>query len=214
MGVLLAAYAAILAFGATGGSAAVYSFESNAVAIVDQLFLPGSKYFGTWDPLGILPTIPSLAITTAGLLAGRVLVASGPSSAYAPLYLLLVGFVSINVGIFADYVIPVNPYLWTFPFCAIAIGAGTTLLGAFHAALNVKRPCRWATGLMSLGRNSVFVVLVTLAFFSGLEWVVRFAWLLMHLELNAGNPVWAVIIFLAACGIAFLLDRRKLYITI
>ena len=113
---LLLDYWAILAFG-NSSEASPYSLEGNAAAAVDQILLPGRKYFVTWDPQGILTTIPAVAIAIAGALAGKALTSDSGGSIERSLWLLGVGIAAVNAGFLGDFLIPINPYLWTLTFC-------------------------------------------------------------------------------------------------
>jgi predicted acyltransferase len=204
---LLADYCAILAFGSNGAGGA-YSFEGNAAANVDQLLLPGCKYFGTWDSQGLLTTLPAIAVTLAGLLAGKALTAAGASPTLRTFSLLGVGIVAVNAGILGDALVPINPYLWTLPFCLVAIGAGSVLLGALYAVLDVRQKSDWATPVSALGRNSLLVVLATLALSNAADWIARLALPRAHF------PAWSLIIVLVVWMMALFLNRHKLFITV
>lgn len=78
------------------GDVRTHSSERSLVAEVDRRFLPGRKYFGDWDPYGLLTTAPALAIALLGAAGRYVLVpalamrplssvrASGPTAAEQP----------------------------------------------------------------------------------------------------------------------------------
>jgi predicted acyltransferase len=205
---LLADYWAILAFGSNRDVSGAYSFEGNAAATVDQLLLPGCKYFGNWDSQGILATLPAIAVTLAGLLAGKRLMAVEASPTHRTLSLLGVGMVAVNAGIFGEAVVPINPYLLTLPFCLIVIGAGSVLLGVFQAVLDVRKQSDWAAPVSVLGRNSLLVVLATLALSYAADWMVRLP------VPRAHSPVWSLIIIVAVWTMALFLDRYRLSITV
>ena len=161
---LLIDYWVILAFGGSDSDpAAIYSWDSNAAAYVDTLFLPGRKYFGGWDRDGIVTTIPAVVITLSGLLAGDVLAGTlavpsevpnslrsqsgeageAPSrfriGKNASLCFAGTGIAAIASGFLAGLVCPINVYLWTPTFCLVAIGAALVMLSIFHAGQDVQR---------------------------------------------------------------------------
>lgn len=47
--------------------------EGNLAAYIDNLLLRGHLYAGTWDPEGLLSTIPAIATALIGVLAGEYL---------------------------------------------------------------------------------------------------------------------------------------------
>src|ERR1700733_6670164 len=206
-------YWAILAFGSHGGWERASSIESNAAASVHQLLLPGRKSFGTWDPDGILTTIPAVAVTIAGLLAGRTLIAARTWSVDRSLWFAGIGIVAVNAGFAGNLIVPVNPHLWTLTLCLIALGFGSMLLGLFHATLDVRSRNAWAGLLTALGRNSLLLVLATDALMNAGEWAAQFAGPSLRSAFNPASPAWALILFFIIAMIAFSLDRRRIYAT-
>jgi predicted acyltransferase len=93
-----------------------YSNESNVAARMDQALLPGRKYFGTWDPRGLLTTFPALAVTLLGAAAGECF---RQSRGWLP---ALIGAALINAGYILAEWQPLNAWLLTPPFVLIATG--------------------------------------------------------------------------------------------
>jgi predicted acyltransferase len=165
---LLLGYWVVLAVGGRGSRARnPFSLEGNVAAAVDQLILPGRKYFATWDPEGILTTVPALAVTIAGMLAGKILSTGPQSRGNISLWFVGAGIAAFNLAFLWDFVLPINPYLWTSSFCMVAIAAGLILLGLLHAAFDARAIASWTKPitipLVAIGRNPLTVVLATLA---------------------------------------------------
>jgi predicted acyltransferase len=207
---LLLNYTAILALGAPGGPSSAYSLEANAAAVVDQLLLPGRKYFGTWDPQGILTTIPAIAVTIAGLLASKVLTKAPNAAVTRDLWLFGVGIVAIDAGFLASNLVPINPHLWTPSFCLSAIGAGSMLLGAFHAVLDVCRWTAWASVVTALGRNSLVAVVTTAALLT----IAESCFAAPSEPLAPKCIVEAIIVPFIVGTVALCLNRRRIYVTV
>jgi predicted acyltransferase len=153
----------ILEFGSGPNGGGPFSLEGNVAAAVDRLLLPGRKYFATWDPNGILTTIPAIAVTIAGLLAGKMLAREPFANDKGTLWFACLGIAAVNLAFLWALVLPINAYLWTPSFCLVVIGAGFLLLAAFQAVLDVRRMPSWAVSLeapaLALGRNSLLVIL-------------------------------------------------------
>jgi predicted acyltransferase len=213
LGFFLIDYWAILAFGGSG-EGSPYSLQGNAAAAVDQMLLPGRKFFGTWDPQGILTTIPAVAVTTAGLLAGKGLLGTLLADPSRNLWLFCVGAAVIVVGVFGAVLVPVEPHLWTITFCAIVIGVGLALLSFFHAMMDIYRWNAGASVLTVLGRNSLVVVLTTIALLSAVELATRFEGPGPHSIFNVATPACALIILYVVSLVAVLLNRRRIYVTV
>jgi predicted acyltransferase len=210
---LLLDYWAILALTAAGSAA--FSFEGNAAAVVDQLILPGRKYFGTWDPDGILTTIPAVAVTIAGLLAGKWLNAERLRGTDGTLRLIGLGVAAFNVAFLWDFVLPINPYLWTPSFCLVAIGTALVLLGGFHAILDVRRSLTWAVPLIALGRNALLVVVVTVLLRRA---VVALAFVVPLVQTfvpeGSASPACGILTAFLVVAAALWLNRRGAYVTV
>lgn len=121
---------------------------ANLAVYVDQSFLPGQKLYGSWDPEGLLTTIPALATSVAGLLLARLLVLPLTHSRRL-LALLAVGAACIGSGKLWAAWFPINKYLWTSSFVLVAIGAI-----AVHLAL------LWLISEVWNGRHLLFPLLV------------------------------------------------------
>ena len=203
---LLLDYWAILAL--KSGEANRYSLEGNAAALVDQLLLPGREYFGTWDPQGILTTMPAVAVAVAGVLAGKALTTDHGRSIARSIWLLGAGIAAVNTGLLGDLLVPINPYLWTVTFCLVAIGAASALLGLFHA-VDVHR-LRVCAPLAALGRNSLVIVLVATALMNSAEIVAT----RLEIMRYQYSPTWLVLVLVLIVTIAFALNRHRIYLSV
>lgn len=91
---------------------------------------------GTWDPEGLVSTLPATASLLMGTLAGLHLRAPG-RQAGKPAGLFAAGILLIGTGAFLDAVlIPINKNLWTPSFSLFTSGWSLTLLAALHALLD------------------------------------------------------------------------------
>jgi len=197
---LLVDYWAILDFGASSSdSAAAYSVEANAAAPVDSALLPGRKYFGTWDPDGIVTTIPAMAITLSGLLAGKILAVGSCCESRmlkkASLWLALSGMSTLVAGLLAGFACPINAYLWTPPFCLIAIGVALVLLGILHGLRNGS-----ARFLTAPGANALLVTVIAALAAQAFPTRVNLGGMIVTLYLVGVLAIW--------------LDRRGVYISV
>jgi predicted acyltransferase len=111
---------------------------------------------GTWDPEGLLSTIPAVATVMFGALAGQWL-RSGRSDAEIIGVLLVAGVAGTVIGLVWDLTFPINKNLWTSSFTVFAAGAAALLLAACYWLADVRRWRRWATGFAVLGVNAILV---------------------------------------------------------
>ncbi len=155
--VLLLGYWALLTLVPVPGSAAGdLSPEGNLGAFLDRLLLGGHLWQETWDPEGLLSTLPAVGSTLLGIYVGEWLRA-GPPSSSRTLGLLGAGAGGVAVGLLWGLVFPINKPLWTSSYVVFTAGAGALGLGAFYWIMEVKDRQRWATPLVVYGMNAIAV---------------------------------------------------------
>ncbi len=93
----------------------------NLQAWADRQFLPGRRYERTWDPEGILSTLPSAATALLGILAG-LLFTRPEWRARRAITLAGAGVAALAVGYAWGLVWPLNKNLWTGSFVLVAAG--------------------------------------------------------------------------------------------
>ena len=122
-----------------GGLAPNLEPETNLGAWLDRrLFGPHlwvtSK---TWDPEGLLSSLPALGTTLFGYLAGS-LFRSGLSATEIIRRLVLSGFVMSVAGIAWDTVFPINKSLWTSSYVLFTAGVASLLLAGLYWGADVR----------------------------------------------------------------------------
>ncbi|MDQ3332996.1 MAG: DUF5009 domain-containing protein [Planctomycetota bacterium] len=158
--VLLLGYWALLAtVPAPGGTAGDYTFNGNLAAWVDAQALPGRAYFGTWDPEGILTTLPALASCFLGMMWADLL-SSGVRPAKQVFYLWIAAIVAIDLGFVWSEAFPINKSLWTSPYALVVAGVGCVLLGICQWIAEVWRRPAWLFPLVVVGRNLLMAFLL------------------------------------------------------
>lgn len=132
--------------------------EANLQGWLDQLVLGRHIWrFGTtWDPEGILSTLPAIALGLIGLLAGRWLRRGGDRPGRAALF----GLALIAVGLAWNVVFPLNKSLCTSSFVLFTGGVSLMLLAVAHAVLDGRPTAVWARPLCILGRNPLLLYVV------------------------------------------------------
>ncbi|WP_221030163.1 acyltransferase family protein [Actomonas aquatica] len=141
---------------AIGANAIAPNLEpaTNLAAWVDRHALPGAFYEQTWDPEGLLSTVPSLATALLGVLTGMALVRF--TNLGDRLTVLGVGgVVALVLGYGWGHWFPLNKNLWTSSF--VLVNAGWAMLGlalatALIDGLGWKR---WAWPGLVFGANAI-----------------------------------------------------------
>jgi predicted acyltransferase len=140
-----------------GVGAANLEVNTNLAAWLDNYLLEGHLWASskTWDPEGILSTLPAVATGLAGLFAGRYLQGS-PKAAV----LFAVGALALVLGTTWGWYFPINKALWTSSFVLVAAGWDLLLLAVLQATIHSDR--YWKPVLI-FGMNPMLVF-----FFSGI----------------------------------------------
>jgi len=167
IGALLALYSVImLLVPVPGFGAGVLEPGKDAGAWQDRLLMDGHlwAHARTWDPEGVLSTLPALCSTLFGVLAGRWL-QSPRALAEQTVWMLLAGLLLLWLGAILDVVLmPINKSLWTPSFCLFTTGWALLLFSVFYWLLDacpvpaVKAAAgRWAKPLIIYGMNALFI---------------------------------------------------------
>ena len=142
-----------------GRAAGDFSFDGNLAAWVDSRFLPGQALYGTWDPNGILTTIPAIASCLIGSMWADLLL-SGMSSKEKLVWLVVGGLAAINLGVLWDLSFPINKNLWTSSYVVVTSGIGTLELAACYLIADILDLSRWLFPFIVIGRNLLAAYLI------------------------------------------------------
>jgi predicted acyltransferase len=160
---ILLGYWALLAWVPAPGSApGDYSMEGNLPGYIDRHYLPGKilkPWYGYGDNEGLLSTIPAVATTLLGALAGQWL-RSGRGAGIRLLGLALAGVLCLVVGAAWGSVLPVIKNIWTSSFVLVAGGWSLLLLAFFHGVIDVLGFRRWAFFFTVIGANAITIYVV------------------------------------------------------
>ena len=142
--------------------------EGNFAHYIDRLVLGSHNYWKTktWDPEGVVSTIPAFATTLLGVMAGHLL---RLSSAFEKrlAYMLAAAFALICAGLLWAPWMPINKKLWSGSFTLFMAGldfAALAVLLWFIDGLDYKRAVK---PLIIVGMNSIAIYVVS-ELFAGL----------------------------------------------
>jgi predicted acyltransferase len=155
---LLVGYWALLALVAAPGYAAGdLSKEGNLAAYLDRALLGEHIWKGggkVYDPEGILSTLPAIATTLCGVLAGHLLRSRRAATEKAAAM-----FVAGAAGVFGGWAwgffFPVNKALWTSPYVLLTAGMALQLLAVCYWLVDIQAYRRWATPFLVFGTNAL-----------------------------------------------------------
>jgi predicted acyltransferase len=156
-----------------GYGAGVLEKEGNLAAYVDSMLLHGHLFRETWDPEGLLSTIPAVATTLLGIGAGHWLKAER-SKGEKTLGLLAAGGIGVLIGQGMNLWFPINKNLWTSSYVVFTGGMALLFLGGCYWLVDGKRYGRLATPFVVFGVNPIaaYVLATLVAKLLDLYWVV------------------------------------------
>jgi predicted acyltransferase len=111
---------------------------TNLASWLDSILLKGHMYGGTvtWDPEGILSTIPSIVNGIIGLLIGQILLKDIAKTKKAT-KMAIIGIALIIAGLLWNIVFPINKSLWTSSYVLYTTGLATTFLSILYYVIDI-----------------------------------------------------------------------------
>jgi predicted acyltransferase len=138
----------------------VLTENGNLAGYVDRLLLNGHLYARTWDPEGLLSTLPAVGTALIGVLAGQHLKSNAKPQAKT-VNLLFFGILSLAIGSLWDFWFPINKNLWTSSYVAFTSGIALILLATCFFIIDAKGYIAWTKPFTMLGLNSIFIYVLS-----------------------------------------------------
>ncbi|MFC2167390.1 acyltransferase family protein [Acidobacteriota bacterium] len=225
---LIAGYWAVMKLVPVPGSGAgVLELEGNLCGFIDTKLLAGHLYKITFDPEGILSTIPAIATALLGTLTGDWLLSKRDKrSKMAGLF--IAGIFFVILGLFLHPLFPINKQLWTSTFVIFTAGAAWIVLGLCYGINDVLGQKKRAYPFLVFGTNAIAV-------YAGSTLMVKMI-SKIHLSVNGegmslqsfvytkllvpwagalnGSLLYPIILLLIWFAILHLLYRKKIFIKI
>lgn len=162
---ILLSYWILLAFVPVPGfGAANFEKGTNLAAWLDNLLLNGHLwiYTKTWDPEGILSTLPAIATGISGMFIGQILNLPIPKIKIAK-KTGIIGIALIIIGLIWSIIFPINKSLWTSSYVLYTAGIATVCLTILYYIIDIADYKKWTTFFLIWGVNPMIVF-----FFSGI----------------------------------------------
>ena len=132
--------------------------ETNLGAWLDRLILSGHLWAQskTWDPEGLLGTLPAVATGILGMLCGRLFYSiDEPAKKVA--WLFFVGALLIVSGLAWGMIFPINKALWTSSYVLYTGGIAMQFFAACYWLIDVQGIKKWSMPFIYYGTNAIFV---------------------------------------------------------
>jgi predicted acyltransferase len=160
---LFAAYWLMMAFmNVPGWGPGNLSMEGNFAHYVDSIVLGAHNYARTktWDPEGIVSTLPAIGTALLGVMAGHILRLDIPLAVRRH-RLLLVGVFLLAIGLIWNIKLPINKKLWTDSFATFMAGLDFGVLAIFIWLVDERGLSKWVKPFLITGMNAITVYLAS-----------------------------------------------------
>ena len=234
--ILLMYWGLNLALGAPGYPYSLSGFFGNAI---DQSILGVSHIYKgegiPFDPEGLTSSFPAIVQIILGYLVGEYIQLKGKNFEMLS-QLLLTGIVFVVAGYLWDFSFPINKKIWSSSYVLYTTGLSMLTLGILIYALEFKEAKgRWSQFFDVFGKNPLFIfvlsgflprVLALLrwvdhtdekgqpVFTSALPWFYEHICKNVTADLRVGSLVYALCFIAFMASLAYVLDKRKIYIKV
>ena len=165
--------------GQAGIGANLLNDPSRSIAAwLDRLLLDGHLWrtSRTWDPEGLLSTVPAIGTAMIGVFAGRW-IGSERSLAERLNGLFAAGAIAMMLGLMWHWSFPINKSLWTSSYVLFTGGVACVSLAAIMWVTDVHKVTRWTGFFVTYGLNPMVAFLGSgmMARTIGSLWKVEYA---------------------------------------
>lgn len=147
-----------------GGVAGDLTPAGNIGAWLDRaVFGPHTWRGGSFDPEGLLSTIPAIGTTLLGVLAGW-LIKDAPAPRTIVRGLLAWGLAGVVAGLAVAIWLPINKSLWTSSYALFTAGLAAAALAVCHWVIDVRAGGNWRGAtepFVALGRNAILLFVLS-----------------------------------------------------
>jgi predicted acyltransferase len=135
---------------------------TNLASWLDSILLKDHMYIvtKTWDPEGILSTLPVIANGLIGVLIGQLLLKPLPKIEMTK-KMILISIILIISGLLWSVFFPINKVLWTSSYVLFTSGIALFLLTLIYYIVDVMEYKKWTKFLLSWGVNPMIVFFVS-----------------------------------------------------
>ena len=206
-------------------------------AFVDRQLFGGHLWANskTWDPEGLVSTLPAVCTLLFGVLLGRWLLADADKAAKT-VWIMLAGLACLWIGAIIDSTfMPINKNLWTISFCIFMTGWALLVFATFYWLIdgNSSAPLRARSQKVLLpftiyGMNALFIfalsglvakmlAVIKLPLFDttvGLKSVIYAPIKALPIAPVNASLIFAILFNLAMFSIAWFMWKRKWFVKI
>ncbi|MEQ9308382.1 MAG: heparan-alpha-glucosaminide N-acetyltransferase domain-containing protein [Balneolaceae bacterium] len=199
------------------GAGAIDTPDSNLAAYIDQLVLGSHMWKDTWDPEGLLSTIPAIGSTLIGIWTGRMLVSDQKTEEARTLEFFKWGFILIIIGYCWSWLFPLNKNIWTSSYTLFTGGQAMCIFGLSYWFIDVKQRTKYTNWGVAFGLNAITVfflsgiigrLVILIKFNVAGETIALKTWLFNNVFNAINSPINASILYALTWIIMFWLLAR------
>jgi predicted acyltransferase len=193
-GLLISYWLIMILVPVPGYGAGRLDMEGNLAHYVDRLVLGTHNYrwTKTWDPEGVVSTIPAIATALLGIMAGHVLRIKRSLSERTT-WMFIAGNLLIAVGLICDIWLPINKKLWTSSFALFMAGLDFVILAMFIWVIDGVGWKRATRPFVIMGMNAIAIYMaseVLNEILSAIQWHAGARTLNLYSWLNSNLFGW------------------------
>jgi predicted acyltransferase len=145
-----------------GYGAGRLDLDGNFAHYIDRIVLGAHNYANTktWDPEGVVSTLPAIATVLFGIMAGHILRMKRTLTERAA-WLFGVGVLLLAAGQICNIWLPINKKLWTSSFSLFMAGLDFVIFAAMVWLVDVRGYKRFTRPLVIMGMNAITVYMVS-----------------------------------------------------
>jgi predicted acyltransferase len=142
--------------------AGLYEQGSNFSNYLDSIILKGHmwSHTKTWDPEGIVSTLPAISTTLFGVLTGHWL-KSNKTPLEKTTGMVVYGNIILFIGLFWSNWLPINKSIWTSSYSVTMAGLALICLGICYYFIDVKGVKRGIQPAIVYGVNAITVFVLS-----------------------------------------------------
>ncbi|MDQ1164701.1 acyltransferase family protein [Flavobacterium sp. SORGH_AS_0622] len=135
---------------------------TNLASWLDSVLLENHMYIETktWDPEGLLSTLPVIGNGLIGLLVGQLLIQPMPKIKVNKI-MAGISLALILLGLLWSLAFPINKSIWTSSYVLFTAGLALLLLSLIYYIIDVRGYKKWTTFLLTWGVNPMIVFFVS-----------------------------------------------------
>jgi predicted acyltransferase len=206
--------------------------ETNLGAFLDRFLLGGhlDVKTKTWDPSGLLSTLPAISSALFGVLLGHELLMKS-DTLVKTIRMFVFGNLSIVLGLLWNVWFPINKNLWTSSYVLFSTGIALNAFAICYWLVDIRHIRWWTKPFVVYGMNALFVYFISAIFgrtIKRLIFITDSAGIRHNLKdylfLNFVQPwfrspydasvAWALCMVLFWLGILWILYKKKIFIKV